>query len=125
MYRRKLDHDGYLVHLVTTGETALALARQSCVDLVLLDIGLPAMDGMQVLTELRADHRTCSLPVVVLSNYDDPDLIERCLQLGATDYLVKSQTTPAGVSGAIARWMAVQAAPSMPSRMTQSRSDFS
>jgi PleD family two-component response regulator len=72
------------------------------------------MDGLQVLTALRADHRTFSLPVVILSNYDDPDLIDTGLQLGAIDYVIKSQTTPAGVSGGIARWMAAQAERAMP-----------
>jgi CheY-like chemotaxis protein len=110
MYRCKLEHDGFLVHLATMGETALMLAVQSGAHLVLLDVGLPAMDGLQVLAALRADHRTSSLPVVILSNYDDPDLIERGLQLGAIDYLIKSQVTPAMVSGGIARWAPARAA---------------
>jgi CheY-like chemotaxis protein len=112
MYRCKLECDGYRVHLAMTGETALALAFQSRADLVLLDMGLPAMDGLQVLAALRADHRTSSLPVVILSNYDDPHLIQRGLQLGAIDYRIKTQITPAGVSGGIARWIAAQAASS-------------
>jgi len=109
MYRFQLEYDGYRVHLAMTGETALALAFQSPADLVLLDVGLPAMDGLQVLAALRADQRTFSLPVVILSNYDDPDLIQRGLQLGAIDYLVKSKVTPGGLSDGIARWMAAQA----------------
>jgi CheY-like chemotaxis protein len=110
MYRFRLQYDGYRVHVAMTGEMALALAFQSRADLVLLDVGLPAMDGLRVLAALRADRRTSSLPVVILSNYDDPDLIERGLQLGAIDYLIKSQITPAGVSGRVAGWMAAQAA---------------
>lgn len=110
MYRFKLEYDGYRVHLAMTGETALALAFRSHVDLVLLDMGLPAMDGLQVLAALRADGRTVSLPVVILSNYDDPELIERALQLGAIDYLVKSKATPGKVSSGITRWMAAPTA---------------
>lgn len=110
MYRFRLEHDGHRVHLAMTGGAGLMLARQSSADLVLLDIGLPAMDGLEVLATLRADRRTSSLPVVILSNYDDPSLIQRGLQLGAIDYLIKSQITPAGVSGGIARWMAARAA---------------
>jgi CheY-like chemotaxis protein len=108
MYRFKLEDDGYRVHVARTGATAVTLALQSRPDLVLLDMGLPAMDGLRVLATLRADHRTSSLPVVILSNYDDPDLVRRGFQLGATDYLIKSQVTPAAVSGGIARWMAAQ-----------------
>jgi DNA-binding response OmpR family regulator len=98
MYCLKLEYDGYRVHLAMTGETALTLAFRSRVDLVLLDMGLPAMDGLQVLAALQADGRTLSLPVVILSNYDDPDLIERGLQLGAIDYLVKSSSSAASSS---------------------------
>ena len=86
MYSLRLQHDGYRVHVAMTGETALALAIRSCADLVLQDVGLPTMDGLQVLAALRADRRTFSLPVVILSNCDDPDLIERGLQRGAIDY---------------------------------------
>jgi CheY-like chemotaxis protein len=100
MYSLKLQHDGYRVHVVMTGETALALAIRSRADLVLLDVGLPTMDGLQVLA---------ALPVVILSSCDDPDLIERGLQLGAIDYLIKSRITPTRVSGRIAGWMAAQA----------------
>lgn len=109
MYRRKLQDDGYRVHVAMTGEMALALAVQSRADLVLLDMGLPTMDGLHVLAALRANRRTFSLPVVILSNCDDPDLIERGLQLGAIDYLIKSRITPTGVSDRIAGWMAAQA----------------
>jgi PleD family two-component response regulator len=52
------------------------------------------MDGLQVLAAFRANRRTLALPVVVLSDYDDPQLIERGFQLGAIDYLIKSHTTP-------------------------------
>jgi PleD family two-component response regulator len=109
MYRL-IQYDGYRVHVAMTGQMALALAFQSRADLVLLDVGLPTIDGLQVLTALRADHRTLSLPVVILSDYDDPDLVATGLQLGAIDYLINSQVTPAGVSGRIAGWMAAQAA---------------
>jgi PleD family two-component response regulator len=110
MYRLKLQYDGYRVHVAMTGEMALALAFQSPADLVLLDLGPPTIDGLQVLAALRADRRTFSLAVVILSNCDDPDLIERGLELGAIDYLIKSRITPTGVSGRIAGWMAAQAA---------------
>jgi DNA-binding response OmpR family regulator len=110
MYRLRLQYDGYRVHVAMTGEMALALAFQSRAGLVLLDMGLPTIDGLQVLAALRADRRTFSLPVVILSNCDDPYLIERGLELGAIDYLIKSRITPTEVSGRIAGWMAAQAA---------------
>ncbi len=60
MYRFKLESDGFSVYLADAGETALMLAFQRPSDLALLDIGLPDMDGFQVLAALRADARTTS-----------------------------------------------------------------
>jgi DNA-binding response OmpR family regulator len=123
MYRLELQYDGYRVHVAMTGEMAVALAFQSRADLVLLDMGLPTIDGLQILAALRADRRTFSLPVVILSNYDDPDLIDMGLQLGAIDYLIKSHITPAGVSGRVAGWMAAQAACDTRSAMEYERAN--
>jgi CheY-like chemotaxis protein len=106
MYRCKLESCGYAVRIAETGPDGLTLGLQSRPDLVLLDIGLPEMDGLQVLAALRADLRTRALPIVILSAYDDPQLIERGHRLGATDYLVKAQVSPAQVSDAVARWIA-------------------
>ena len=55
------------------------LAFQRPSDLALLDIGLPDMDGLQVLAALRADARTTSMPVVILSSWDDPKVMRRGL----------------------------------------------
>jgi DNA-binding response OmpR family regulator len=83
VYRFKLESDGSAVCLADAGETALMLAFQRPSDLALLDIGLPDMDGLQVLAALRADARTMSVPVVILSSWDDPELIRRGFELGA------------------------------------------
>jgi CheY-like chemotaxis protein len=110
MYRYKLESCGYAVRIAETGPSGLTLGLQSPPDLVLLDIGLPEMDGLQVLAALRADLRTCALPIVILSAYDDPQLIERGHRLGATDYLVKAQVSPAQVSDAVTRWISALSA---------------
>jgi two-component system, cell cycle response regulator len=102
MYRFKLESDGFSVYLADAGETALMLALQRPSDLALLDIGLPDMDGLQVLAALRADARTTSMPVVILSSWDDPELIRRGFKLG------KTEATPARVSDCFARWTTAQ-----------------
>jgi CheY-like chemotaxis protein len=66
--------------------------------MIFLDVRLPKMDGITVLEALRKDDHTRHIPVVILSNYGEPPLIERGLRLGAREYLLKSQTTPSGVS---------------------------
>jgi CheY-like chemotaxis protein len=98
MYKLKLEMDGYRVTVAGDGEEGLRVARQEKPHLIFLDVRLPKMDGMSVLEAMRGDDRTRHIPVLILSNYGEPPLIERGLRLGAREYLLKSQTTPAGVS---------------------------
>jgi adenylate cyclase len=105
MYKLKLELDGYSVEVAADGETAVEMALQHPPDLIFLDIRLPQMDGFQVLEELRAEERTRFVPVVVLSNYGEDELVERGFRLGALEYLIKSQTTPARVSGGVPSWV--------------------
>ncbi len=98
MYKLKLEMDGYRVTVAGDGEEGLRVAREDRPHLIFLDVRLPKMDGMSVLEAMRGDDRTRHIPVLILSNYGEPPLIERGLRLGAREYLLKSQTTPAGVS---------------------------
>ena len=105
MYRIKLELDGYAVEIVADGESALRLATDDPPDIIFLDIRLPNMDGLTVLEQLRGNDRTRSLPVVILSNFSQAELIQRGLKLGALEYLIKSQTTPAQVAGNVPNWL--------------------
>jgi CheY-like chemotaxis protein len=81
------------------------MATSSPPDIIFLDIRLPKMDGLGVLEALRNDERTREVPVVILSNYSERELVDRGLKLGALDYLIKSQTTPAKIAGGVAGWL--------------------
>lgn len=84
---RALDQTGYAVDRVNSGERAdLALSSESY-DLVVLDIGLPGIDGFSVLKRLRARGQLC--PVLILTARDDVTDRVRGLDLGADDYLIK------------------------------------
>ena len=98
MYKLKLEMDGYKVTVAGDGEEGLRIARDLKPQLIFLDIRLPKMDGMTVLEAMRGDDRTRHIPVLILSNYGEPPLIERGLRLGAREYLLKSETTPSGVA---------------------------
>jgi CheY-like chemotaxis protein len=98
MYKLKLEMDGYRVSVAGDGEEGLRIAREHKPQLIFLDVRLPKMDGMSVLEAMRGDDRTRHIPVLILSNYAEPPLIERGLSLGAREYLVKSETTPSSVS---------------------------
>ena len=98
MYRLKLEMEGYRVTVARDGEEGLRVAREQRPQLIFLDVRLPKLDGMSVLEAMRGDDRTRHIPVLILSNYGEPPLIERGLQLGAREYLLKSETTPSGVA---------------------------
>jgi len=105
MYKLKLELDGYDVVVAPDGEKALELARSDRPDIVFLDIRLPKLDGFGVLEALRNEPKTERLPVVILSNYSERELIDRGLRLGALDYLIKTQTTPAHLSSGLEKWL--------------------
>jgi phosphate regulon transcriptional regulator PhoB len=84
-----LKRDGYQVSAAASGEEALRQARAEPPDLVLLDLMMPAMDGLEVCRRLRQDPATAALPIVMLTAKGDE--IDRVLglELGADDYVVK------------------------------------
>jgi len=105
MYRLKLELDGYSVEVAGDGIAALEKARALHPDLIFLDIQLQKLDGLAVLEELRADPATQHIPVVILSNWNEKELVERGARLGALDHMIKSQTTPARLSRRLQDWL--------------------
>jgi CheY-like chemotaxis protein len=104
MYRIKLERDGYTVRVAGDGEEALGVLAERLPDLVFLDIRLPRMDGLAFLERVRDSERTKNIPVVIVSNYSEQELVARGLRLGALEYLVKSQTTPGQLSQGVRDW---------------------
>src|SRR5262245_1285928 len=98
MYRVKLERDGYSVQVAGDGAEALSMLTGDLPDLIFLDVRLPRMDGLTFLERLRGETRTKNVPVVIVSNYSEEELVERGLELGALEYLIKSQTTPGQLS---------------------------
>lgn len=105
MYRLKLELDGYRVNTAPDGEEGLKRATESLPDIIFLDIRLPKMDGFEVLRRLRAQPSTRDIPVIILSNYGEEDLVSRGLKLGAHEYLIKARTTPSSLSEGIEEWL--------------------
>jgi len=87
---RALDQRGYAVDSAVTGMQGLQRAVETRPDLVILDLGLPDVDGTQVLSMLRA---VSAVPVIVASARDDDPSLVSCLDAGADDYVVKPYTT--------------------------------
>jgi len=112
MYKLKLEMEGYKVTVAGDGEEGLRVARELRPQLIFLDVRLPRMDGLTFLERLRAADRTKNLPVVIVSNYSEEELVSRGLQLGALEYLIKSQTTPGQLSQGVQNWTRPYAYPS-------------
>jgi DNA-binding response OmpR family regulator len=82
---------GYEVVSAMDGALGFELAKVEKPDLILLDFILPKMNGLEVLEQLRAEEATKEIPVIIFTNLEGPENIEKALELGATTYLVKSQ----------------------------------
>lgn len=100
MYSQKFQKDGYQVMRAGDGQEGLALIKQQKPNLILLDIMMPKMNGLQVLQAIKADpdKQIKNIPVVLLTNLArEMQDVNRGLELGAVAYLIKSQVKPADV----------------------------
>ena len=88
-----LKQEGYKMLSALDGEVGLKMAQAEKPDLILLDLILPKMHGFEVLRALKADEATKSIPIIVLTNLETMDDVEKALELGATTYLVKTNYT--------------------------------
>ncbi len=105
MYKMKLEKDGYRVHVAGDGEEGIRRATELTPDIIFLDIRLPKKDGFTVLEELRGQDSTSDIPVIILSNYGEKELVDRGLKLGAHEFLIKAHTTPNSLSEGIGEWL--------------------
>ncbi|HKV88662.1 MAG TPA: response regulator [Candidatus Dormibacteraeota bacterium] len=105
MYRLALSRAGHEVEVANDGVAALEAASANRPDIVFLDIRMPRMDGIEVLRNLASVKGTRSIPVVMLSNYDEPGLVRQSRSLGAKEYLVKAGTNPADLQRVVSQWV--------------------
>lgn len=104
-YATLLSGNGYTVEVATDGVSGVDLCTRLQPQVILLDVMMPRQNGILVLQTLRASDETRDTPVVVLSNFSEPTLIKRALQLGALEYVIKTQIEGAALLQAIPRWM--------------------
>ena len=89
LVRYNLDKSGYQVETASSGEEALTKARRKLPDLLILDLMLPGMDGLEVCKKLKNDAKTEGLPIIVLTAKGEETDIVTGLELGADDYVTK------------------------------------
>jgi adenylate cyclase len=86
---RRLLHEGHAVVVASSGRQALEILANQSFDLILLDVLMPEMNGIEVLERLKADERWRHTPVIMISGLSETDAVIRCIELGAEDYLPK------------------------------------
>lgn len=91
---QKLGKEGYDVAEAPEGEAGLLKMKEEKPDLVLLDLILPGIDGFEVLSRMKKDAVLASIPVIILSNLGQRDDVQKGIDLGAEDYLIKAHFTP-------------------------------
>lgn len=105
MFALGLRQAGYQVQVTENGASALQALRTEAHDLVLLDVRMEGMDGIEVLEAMRADPELRSTRVVMLSNYGEDATVRACRERGALDYVFKWTTTPRELAQTCVRWL--------------------
>lgn len=88
-YILRLLNGTFRVEAVADGEAALSVVRERRPDLILTDVMMPRLDGFGLIQKLRADSRTCNIPIIMLSARAGEESRVEGMQAGADDYLVK------------------------------------
>lgn len=97
MYISKFEKEGFDPIKALNGKNGLELADKENPQIILLDVIMPEMDGFMVLKELKSNSKTKNIPVIMLTNLGQDEDIKKGNELGAKDYLVKANLTPAQV----------------------------
>jgi DNA-binding response OmpR family regulator len=97
MYATKFELENFEVVTAEDGEKGLRLAKEKQPDVILLDLLMPKMNGFEVLHGIKSDETTKSIPVILLTNLNQKEEIDRGLAMGAADYLIKAHFMPSEV----------------------------
>jgi CheY-like chemotaxis protein len=98
MYQKIFSFEGYEVELAHDGQEGLEKAKTVKPTIILLDIMMPKLNGLQVLEQLKADPNTKTIPVIMLTNLAGTQDAEAALAKGAVKYIIKSEYEPKQVA---------------------------
>lgn len=94
LLKKKLAQEGYEVWIARDGLEGLKTMKEANPDLVLLDIVMPKMGGLEVMEEMAKDRSLKKIPVLVISNSGQPVELDKAKELGARDWLIKTEFNP-------------------------------
>ena len=94
LYSQQLIQAGFEVKVIDSGVAALKILTEENFDLVFLDILLPGMHGLEVLRQLKIHHSHLIIPIIIISNLAQSEVITEAFRLGAKGYLIKANFDP-------------------------------
>ena len=94
LLQKKLTEEGYKIEIARDGIEGLEKAKLVKPNLILLDIVMPKMGGLEVLEEMQKDKKLKKIPVIIISNSGQPVEIDKAQRLGAKDWLIKTEFDP-------------------------------
>lgn len=97
LYKTKFSLEGFKVYRAYDGEKGLDYLKKTPIDIVLLDLILPKMNGFDILKAMKSDVKLKQIPVILLTNLSQKNDIDKGLELGANDYLIKAHFMPSEV----------------------------
>ncbi len=103
LYVTELTSRKYETIEAANGQEGISKAKSEKPDLILLDVMMPDLDGIATLTTLKQDLALKGIPVMMLTNFGQENLVKQAFSLGATDYLLKYKVTPAEMADKVAQ----------------------
>jgi CheY-like chemotaxis protein len=97
LYQKVFNFEGYQVQMAGDGQEALDIAREFMPTLIILDVMMPKLNGIEALDKIKADPKLKGIPVVMLTNLAGQQDAETALAKGAARYVIKSEQDPKGV----------------------------
>jgi len=102
---KRLIQEGYEVFQTYNGQEAMDLMKKSRPDLILLDIIMPKMGGFEMMAEMKKDQKLKDIPIIVISNSGQPVELDKAKELGASDWLIKTEFDPQEVIEKIKKYL--------------------
>jgi len=94
MYRMKFEADGFEVRLAANGHIGVKLVEEFRPDVILLDLQMPELNGVEALQQIRAHNWGKTIPVIILTNLGEEEAPNELRDLGVSNYIVKANLTP-------------------------------
>lgn len=108
IFETTLQKNGFQTVLALNGKTGIDKAKIEKPDLILLDQVLPDISGNEILKTLKADSETQNIPVLMLSNFSQEELVKEAINNGATDYIFKFQIEPQDLADKVKQALKIQ-----------------